>query len=151
MYTLQGKTQPTWHIRFPHQSTYVRHTLPEGSPRMWQSFTKSSIAMDRATAPDKKGSRHNPQRASWPIHGSIPSFSPEPSIEALGVKPPSVGNQLLGLPGPYHWHAIGTFNTCSQGPIHRSLIDTGGGYNLGGASLPHTTPWPSQPDVSTFP
>jgi hypothetical protein len=28
--------------------------------------------------------------------------------------------------------------TCSRGPIERSLTDTGGGYNLGGASLPRT-------------
>jgi hypothetical protein len=49
-----------------------------------------------------------------------------------------VDNQLLGLPGPYHRHAIGTFNTYSRGPTERSLIDTGGGYNLGGANLPHT-------------
>jgi hypothetical protein len=26
----------------------------------------------------------------------------------------------------------------SQGPTHRSLTDIGGGYNLGGAGLPHT-------------
>jgi hypothetical protein len=44
------------------------------------------------------------------------------------------------LLGPYHQHAIGTFNTCSRGPTHRSLTDTGRGYNLGGAGLPHTTP-----------
>jgi hypothetical protein len=49
-----------------------------------------------------------------------------------------VDNQLLGLPGPYHRHAIGTFNTCSRGPTERSLIDTSEGYNLGGAGLPHT-------------
>jgi hypothetical protein len=36
------------------------------------------------------------------------------------------------------------------GPTHRFLTDIGGGYNLGGASLPHTTPRPSQPVVSTF-
>jgi hypothetical protein len=47
-------------------------------------------------------------------------------------------NRLLGLPGSYHRHAIGTFNTCSRGPTERSLTDTGGGYNLGGAGLPHT-------------
>jgi hypothetical protein len=45
---------------------------------------------------------------------------------------------LLGLPGPYHRHAIGTFNTCSWAPTERPLTDTGGGYNLEGASLPHT-------------
>jgi hypothetical protein len=33
---------------------------------------------------------------------------------------------------------IGTFNTCSWGPTERFLIDTGGGYNLEGAGLPHT-------------
>jgi hypothetical protein len=49
-----------------------------------------------------------------------------------------VDHQLLGLPDPYHRHAIGTFNTYSRGPTERSLIDTGGGYNLGGAGLPHT-------------
>jgi hypothetical protein len=36
------------------------------------------------------------------------------------------------------------------GPTHRPLTDTGGGYNLGGAILPHTTPRPSQQTVSTF-
>jgi hypothetical protein len=36
------------------------------------------------------------------------------------------------------------------GPTHRSLTDTGGGYNLGGVDLPHTTLRPSQPTVSTF-
>jgi hypothetical protein len=49
-----------------------------------------------------------------------------------------VDNRLLGLPGPYHQHAIGTFNTCSRGPTERYLIDTGGGYKLGRGGLPHT-------------
>jgi hypothetical protein len=63
----------------------------------------------------------------------------------------SINSRLLGLPGPYHRHAIGTFNTCSQGPTERSLLDTGGGYNLGGANFPCTTFWPSRPAVSPFP
>jgi hypothetical protein len=49
-----------------------------------------------------------------------------------------------------HQHAIDMLNTCSRGPIHRFLTDTGEGYNLGGAGLPHTTPRPSQPAVSSF-
>jgi hypothetical protein len=49
-----------------------------------------------------------------------------------------VDNRLLGLPSPYHRYAIGTFNICSRGPTEWSLIDTGGGYNLRGASLPYT-------------
>jgi hypothetical protein len=37
------------------------------------------------------------------------------------------------------------------GATHRSLTDTGGGYNLGGAGLPHITPRPFEPAISTFP
>jgi hypothetical protein len=151
MYTLQGKTRPTRHIHFLCQSTYVCRTLPVGGPRTWQPFVMSSTAMDIVTAPEKKGSWHNPQHADWPIRGFIPSFSPETAIEAVGVKSPSVSNQLLGLPGPYHRHTIGTFNTCLQGPTHRSLTNTDESYNLEGVGFPHTTPWPSQPVVSTFP
>jgi hypothetical protein len=49
-----------------------------------------------------------------------------------------INSRLLGLPGPYHRHTIGTLNTCSWGSTERSLTDTGGGYNLEGAGLPHT-------------
>jgi hypothetical protein len=45
---------------------------------------------------------------------------------------------------------ISTFNTCSQGPTHQYLIDTGGGYNLEGVGFPHTTTRYSQLTVSTF-
>jgi hypothetical protein len=116
----------------------------------YQPFTRSSTAMDRVTAPEKKGSRHNPQHDGWSICGFIPSFSSELAIEAVGVKPSSVDIRLLSLLGSYHEHAIGKFNTCSRGLTHRSLTDTGGGYNLEGTSFPHSTPWPSQPTVSPF-
>jgi hypothetical protein len=55
-----------------------------------------------------------------------------------GENQTSINSRLLGLPGPYHQYAIGTFNTCLWGPTERSLTDTGGGYNLEGAGLPHT-------------
>jgi hypothetical protein len=61
-----------------------------------------------------------------------------------GESQTSINSRLLDLPGPYHRHAIGTFNTCSWGPTEWSLTDTGGGYNLEGADLPHT-------HSSTFP
>jgi hypothetical protein len=60
------------------------------------------------------------------------------SQRVVGKSQAPVDNRLLGLPGPYHRHAIGTFNTYSRGLTERSLIDTGGGYNLGHADLPHT-------------
>jgi hypothetical protein len=69
---------------------------------------------------------------------------------AVGKSQASVDNLLLGLPGPYHWYAIGTFNTCSRGPTHRSLTDTTGGYNLRDAGFSCTTPRPSRPAVSPF-
>jgi hypothetical protein len=101
--------------------------------------------------PRKKGSRNNPQHAGRSICGFIPSFSLKIAIEAVGVKPLSVDGKLLSLPGPYLWHTIGTFNTCSRVPIPRSLTDIGGGYNLGVASFPHTTPRTFQPTVLHFP
>jgi hypothetical protein len=129
MYTLQGKTRSIRHVYFPRQSTHAQHTLPAGGLRTWQPLTKTSIAMDRATAPEKKGSRHNPQHVDWPIRGSVLSFSPEPAIEAVGVKPPSVSNQLLGLPSPYHRHVIGMFKTCSRVPTPQSLTDASDGQH----------------------
>jgi hypothetical protein len=72
-------------------------------------------------------------------------------MKQWGQSQASIDDGLLGLLGPYHQRAIGTFNTCSQGPPHRSLTDTGEGYNLGGVGLLHTTPRPSQPAVATFP
>jgi hypothetical protein len=57
----------------------------------------------------------------------------------------------ISLLGPYLKHVISTFNTCSRGLTHRSLINTGGCYNLGDAGLPHHTPHPSQPMILRFP
>jgi hypothetical protein len=138
MYTLLGKTWPTRHVSFPRQSMYAWCTLPAGGSRTWQPFARRRQIWIDPTALEKKGSWHNLHHADWPIHGSVPSLSLEPANEAGGVSQAPDGDQLLGLPGPYHRHAIGTFNTCSRGPTERSLIDTDGGYNLGGAGLPHT-------------
>jgi hypothetical protein len=38
-----------------------------------------------------------------------------------------VVTQLHRLTGSIYQHVNGTFNTCSRGPTHRSLTDTGGG------------------------
>jgi hypothetical protein len=46
------------------------------------------------------------------------------------------------LTGPIYQHVVGTFNTCSWGPTHRSLTDTGGGYNIGGVGFSYTTARP---------
>jgi hypothetical protein len=82
-------------------------------------------------------------------HGTRLSFSPNTAIEAVGLSQVFIDGELLGLLDPYYQHVIGTFNTCSRGPTHRSLTDTGGGYNLEGVSLPHYTLRPSQPKGPT--
>jgi hypothetical protein len=64
------------------------------------------------------------------VCGTRLNFSPNIAIEAVRLSQTSVNNRLLGLPGPYHWHAIGTFNTCSRVPTPRSLTDTGGGDHI---------------------
>jgi hypothetical protein len=50
------------------------------------TFHEPSIELSRTTAPEKRGFRHNSQHVGWPIHGSVPSFSPEPTNEAVGAK-----------------------------------------------------------------
>jgi hypothetical protein len=64
MYTLQGKTRPTRTQRI----AALRETL---------------TALDKVTAPEKKGFQHNPQHVDWPIRKFVPSFSPEPANEAV--------------------------------------------------------------------
>jgi hypothetical protein len=106
------------------------HVCPTYASLGWSpyvvTFHETLTDLDRFHFSGEKGSRHNPLHASWPIRESIPSFSPEPANEAGGVRQTSVGDQLLGLPGPYHWHTIGTFNTCSLGPTHQSFTDIDG-------------------------
>jgi hypothetical protein len=102
------------------------------------TFHESSIELSRPTTPEKKGSRHNPQRAADRSAGPYPASLPSQPMKQLGQRQASINSRLLGLLGSYHQYAIGTFNTCSWGPTERSLTDTGGSYNLEGVGLPHT-------------
>jgi hypothetical protein len=147
MYTLQGKTRPTRHVRFTHQSTYGRHTLPAGGPHTWQRFSSHQQRWTDPTALKKKSSRHNPQ-PGWVIRRSATQLLSQHSHWSSNESQTSVDDKLLGLPDPYHRHAIGTFNTCSWGPTHRLLTDTGGSYNLAGAGLP--TPLPDLPNRRSY-
>jgi hypothetical protein len=101
--------------------------------------------------PRNKDSWLHPQHDGWPICGSPPSFSPLTALEAVGESQRSIDVRLLGLLGPYLQHVVSIFNTCSQVPTHKSLIDTYRGYNLGGVSFPHHSPRPSQPTLLHFP
>jgi hypothetical protein len=99
------------------------------------------------------------KRASDTIHNTLANWStglytislPRQPLKQWRQSEPSIEGRLLGLPSSYLWHAIGMFNTCSQGPTHRSLTNTSGGYNLGGADFPHLTPRPFHLTVLRFP
>jgi hypothetical protein len=102
------------------------------------------------TALEKKCSDTIHSTHGWPIRGSVPSCSTKTTNEAVDLRQAYVDAKPLGLLEPYHQHAIGTFNTCSRGPTHQFLTDTGGGYSLGSADFSHTTPRLFQPVVSPF-
>jgi hypothetical protein len=104
------------------------------------TFHESSTELSRPTAPEKKGSRHNPQRTTDRSAGPYPASLSSQPMKQWGQSQASINDRLLGLLGPYHQYAIGMFNTCSRGPTEPSLTDTGGGYNLRGAGFPRTTP-----------
>jgi hypothetical protein len=99
MYTLQGKTRSTCHVRFPCQSTYAQRTLPAGSPHTWQPFTShrqswAGPLLPRKRAPDTI------QRVGWQIYGFVPSFSHEPTNKVVGVKPSIYQRPATRLTGP---------------------------------------------------
>jgi hypothetical protein len=137
MYTLQGKTQLTRHtlstlsLRMVHDHTYLTWSIYSNL-----SYNRQQIWTDllhpRRRAPDTIHST-TVIRSAGPYPASLPQ-----QPKSSGEKSTPVDNWLLGLLDPYHRYAIGTFNTCSRGPTERSLIDTGGSYNLRGAGLPHT-------------
>jgi hypothetical protein len=72
--------------------------------------------------------------SSWVASFLLPCDSPRVGERSFDP----IVTQLPQLPVSYHQYAIGIFNTCSQGPTHRSLTDTDGGYNLRGVGLLHT-------------
>jgi hypothetical protein len=108
------------------------------------TFHTDLTELDRFTAPEKSA----PDSTSQPgcvVHRTL-NFSPNTAIETMHLSQTSVDNMLLGLPGPYYRHAIGTFNTCSRTPTHRSLTDTGGGYHIENLIIATTlsSPFPSK-------
>jgi hypothetical protein len=129
MHTLQGK--PDQHATHISHSVHVwSQTIRISHDQRIATFYESPIDLDRSHYFWEKG-----------IPDYIPSTSADWSVgphlvslllstkEVVGLSQASVGGKLLGLPGPYHRYAIGTFNTCLRGLTHRSLIDIGGGYN----------------------
>jgi hypothetical protein len=144
MYILQGKTRPICHTL----STLGPHMALDNTYLMWSTYSNISQVANRfgwiSLLLRNRDFWLHPQHVGWPICGS-----PHNQWSSR-LKPNFCWWQATRLTGPIYQHVISTFNTCSRGLTHRSLTDTGGGYNLRGAFFSYTTPWPSQPTVSTF-
>jgi hypothetical protein len=150
MYTLQGKTRSIRHVRFSCQSTYARCTLPVGGLCTWQPFTSHQQCWTDPTAPEKKGSRHNPH-SGWVIRRPTTQFLSQHNHWSSNESRTSVDSRLLGLPGPYHRHAVDTFNTCSWVPTPRSLTDIDEGYHIENLRIATTLSPPFPSEGSTDP
>jgi hypothetical protein len=138
--------------------TYASHTSPRTSGVRFLRAVPVCGNLPRAT--DRVGQSHCSQEKGLPTQ-STPRWLTDPWIHTQFLSwanqwssresQTSINSKLLGLSGPYHKHAIGTFNTCLRGPTERSLIDTGRGYNIEGVGFPRTTLRPSQLATSPFP
>jgi hypothetical protein len=76
MYTLQGKNRPTWHVRFPHQSTYARCTLPVGGPHTWQPSTSRRQSWTESLLPRKRAPDTIPSTSADQSMGPYPASLP---------------------------------------------------------------------------
>jgi hypothetical protein len=125
--------------------TYASHTSPR-TPGI-RFLRAVPVRGNLPRAADRVGRSHCSWEKGLPTQSSArrltdpwvrTQFLSRANQWSSGESQTSINSRLLGLPGPYYRHAIGTFNTCSWGPTERSLTDTGGGYNLEGAGLTHT-------------
>jgi hypothetical protein len=124
-----GETRPTRHMpSMLHQRMVPDHTyLTRSTHRNLLRSRQQSWA----------GPLLLRKRAPVTIHSTPAGRSVGPYLVSLPRQPlnqcgqsqSSIDGRVLGLPGSYHRHVIDTFNTCSRGPTHLSLTDTGESYN----------------------
>jgi hypothetical protein len=129
---------------------YTYRTLPADSPCTWQLYASHLQCWTDLTAPEKKGSRHNPQ-PGWVIRRSTTQFLSQHSHWSSNESQTSIDSRLLGLPGTYHRHAISTFKYLLVGTNPSVLNQHRRGLQPCRCRLANTTPWPSQPMGLHFP
>jgi hypothetical protein len=138
MYTLQGKTRPTRHIRFPRQLTYAQCTLPAGGPHTRHPFTRHRQIWTDPTAPEKKGllTQSKAHQLTDPrVRTQLLSWA---SQWSRGRKLSSWQWSTTRFTGPISPACDWYVQYLLMGPTEWSLTDPSEGYNLGGADLPHT-------------
>jgi hypothetical protein len=98
MYTLQGKTRPTRHVRLPLQSTHAWRTLSVSSPHTWHPFTGSHevetwpYTLEEVLATKDRLARPSSWMASFLLPGD------SPGVGERGFSP--MVTQLHQLTGP---------------------------------------------------
>jgi hypothetical protein len=100
-----------------------------GRSRTWQPLVSHRQGWTDALLL-RKSAPNSTSQPDWVVCGTYLSFSPNTVIEVVRLNQAPIDSRLLGLSGSYHRHTIGTFNTCSRVPTHRSLTDTSGGYHI---------------------
>jgi hypothetical protein len=150
MYTLQGKTWSTWHVRFPRQSTYAMRTLPVGGPRTWQPFTLTQQSWTYSLLP-RKSAPDSSSQPGWAVYGTHLSFSPNTAIEAVRLSQTSIDEHAARLTGPispacdqYVQYLLTGANPSVVNRHRRELHPCMCRFS-------NTTPRPSQPTVLHFP
>jgi hypothetical protein len=147
MYILQGKpdTHDTCASHVSPHTPLVRflRTVPvRGNLLDWPNRVGRVLLLLRKRAPDTIPSTPA-GRATCPP----PSLSPLIDIEAV-MKAKAL---LTNITWPITLACDQYVQYLLVGANHRSLTNTGGGYNLGDLSLPHRSPQPSQPMILRFP
>jgi hypothetical protein len=126
IYSLQGK--PNTHVTYtscvgPRNPLvrFLRSAPVHGNLLCWPNRVGRTLLFLRKRASDTILRTTADQSAGPP-----PSFSPNTAIEVVMKAKHPLTTNYIGLLGPYLQHIINTFNTCSRGLTHQSLIDTGG-------------------------
>jgi hypothetical protein len=138
-------------------TTYASHASPRtlGVCFLWAVPIRGNLSrvIDRVEQSHCSWEEGLPTQSTarcWPIHGSVPSFSPEPANEAVGAKPSIYRWPATRLIGPITPVCDRYVQYLLVGANRTVLNRHRWGYNLRDAGFPRTTPQPFRPAVSPF-
>jgi hypothetical protein len=129
MYTLQGKTRPTCHTLFMFGSRmaldhmYITWSTYSNLSRSHHSDGQSHYFQEKGLPTQSTTRWLTDLQVCTQFLSCVSHWSSEGRVTLCWC-------QTTMLTGLIYRHAIGTFNTCSREPTHRSLTDTAGATTL---------------------